>query len=48
MIGDSVEVDIMGAHNAGMDQVLVNHTGLVTDFKPTYTVTSLKQLESIF
>ena len=48
MIGDSVEVDIMGAHNAGMDQVFVNHLGHITEFKPTYTVTGLKQLENIF
>lgn len=48
MIGDSVEVDIIGAHNAGMDQVFVNHVGHVTEFKPTYTVNNLKQLEEIF
>jgi putative hydrolase of the HAD superfamily len=48
MIGDSVEVDIMGAHNAGMDQVFVNHVGIITEFKPTYTVNNLKQLEEIF
>lgn len=48
MIGDSVEVDIIGAYNAGMDQVFVNHIGQETEFKPTYTVTGLKQLEKIF
>lgn len=48
MIGDSPDVDILGAMNAGMDQVYVNHTGLETELKPTYTVYSLKELEAIF
>jgi putative hydrolase of the HAD superfamily len=48
MIGDSIEVDIQGAMNAGIDQVFVNHTGLTTTIQPTFTVTNLKELESIF
>ncbi|WP_276504362.1 YjjG family noncanonical pyrimidine nucleotidase [Terrimonas pollutisoli] len=48
MIGDTIEVDIVGAMNAGIDQVFVNHIGITTDVKPTYTVSSLKELESIF
>jgi putative hydrolase of the HAD superfamily len=48
MIGDTIEVDILGAMNAGIDQVFVNHTGITTDVKPTYTVRSLKELEEIF
>jgi putative hydrolase of the HAD superfamily len=48
MIGDTIDVDILGAMNAGIDQVFVNHTGLQTDVKPTFTVTSLKELETIF
>ena len=48
MIGDTIEVDIQGAINAGIDQVFVNYAGVVTDIKPTYTVTSLKELEEIF
>ena len=48
MIGDSIEVDIIGAHNAGLDQVYVNHGCIACEFKPTYTVTQLKQLEEIF
>lgn len=48
MIGDTIEVDIQGAMNAGIDQVFVNHTGITTAIKPTYTVTSLKELEEIF
>jgi putative hydrolase of the HAD superfamily len=48
MIGDSIEVDIVGAMNAGMDQVFVNHHQITTEVKPTYTVNSLKELEGIF
>jgi len=53
MLGDSFEVDIIGAMNAGIDQVLINHPGIVTTaipngIKPTYTVNSLKELEKIF
>ena len=48
MIGDSIEADIQGAINAGIDQVFVNHTGIEPAIKATYTVTSLKELEQIF
>lgn len=52
MIGDTVDVDILGAINAGIDQVHVNHlTGepvTVNGQLPTYTVYTLKQLEDIF
>lgn len=48
MIGDNLEVDIIGAKNAGMDQVFVNHIQEKTELKPTFTVYSLKELESIF
>lgn len=48
MIGDTLDVDILGAMNAGIDQVFVNHIGATTDMKPTYTVNSLKELEEIF
>jgi putative hydrolase of the HAD superfamily len=52
MIGDTVEVDILGAVNAGIDQVHVNHLTkepvLVNEKLPTYTVYSLKELERIF
>jgi len=53
MIGDTIDVDILGAVNAGIDQVHVNHITktpvLVIDQKlPTYTVYSLKELEKIF
>jgi len=48
MIGDSIEVDIVGAKNAGIDQVYVNHLGIEPEIKPTYTISSLKELERIF
>jgi putative hydrolase of the HAD superfamily len=48
MIGDSIEVDILGAINAGIDQVYVNHVNVEPTIQPTYTVYSLKELESIF
>ena len=48
MIGDSIEADIQGAINAGIDQVFVNHINAETDLRPTYTVYSLKELETIF
>lgn len=47
MIGDNLDADIQGAMNAGMDNVFVNHIDAITDKKPTYTVTHLKELESI-
>ncbi|HVM86846.1 MAG TPA: YjjG family noncanonical pyrimidine nucleotidase [Puia sp.] len=48
MIGDSIDVDIQGAINAGIDQVYVNHINDSPVMKPTYTVYSLKELEDIF
>ena len=52
MIGDTMDVDILGAINAGIDQVHVNHLTKEPDSingqLPTYTVYSLKELEGIF
>jgi len=60
MIGDSMELDIQGAINAGIDQVHVDHinTGTIKDktdhagsqpvIIPTYLVHSLKELQEIF
>ncbi len=47
MIGDSIEVDIQGAMNAGIDQIYVNHLKVDPEIKPTYTVYSLKEIEQI-
>jgi putative hydrolase of the HAD superfamily len=48
MLGDSLDVDVRGARDAGIDQVFVNHLGIKPSFEPTYTVNSLKELEDIF
>ncbi|MEQ1676496.1 MAG: YjjG family noncanonical pyrimidine nucleotidase [Chitinophagaceae bacterium] len=53
MIGDTVEVDILGGMNAGIDQVHVNHltkepVPVLENTFATYTVYSLKELEGIF
>jgi len=53
MIGDTIDVDILGAFNAGIDQVHVNHitkepVAVSGTTLPTYTVYSLKELEKIF
>lgn len=47
MIGDSLEVDIAGAMNVGMDTVHTNYTGIKGDITPTYTITALEQLKDI-
>lgn len=53
MIGDTIDVDILGGYNAGMDTVHVNHLNkeripVKEDIYPTYTVFSLKELENLF
>ena len=48
MLGDSIDVDIIGAMKAGIDQVFINHLNIEIDVKPTYVVRSLKELEEIF
>lgn len=48
MLGDSIDVDIIGAMNAGIDQVFINHLNIDIAIKPTYVVKSLKELEEIF
>ncbi len=46
MIGDSIEVDIAGAINVGMDQVHVNYHGVAQEIKPTYTISALRELKN--
>ena len=48
MLGDNIDVDIIGAMKAGIDQVFINHLNIPIDVKPTYVVRSLKELEEIF
>ena len=45
MIGDSIEVDIIGAMNVGMDQVHVNYNDAEQEIVPTYTVKHLIELK---
>lgn len=47
MIGDNLNADILGAKNAGMDSVFVNHINAETNEDPTYTIHHLKELELI-
>jgi putative hydrolase of the HAD superfamily len=48
MIGDTPEVDILGARDAGIDQVYVNHTGSKEPVQATFIVYSLRELMEIF
>lgn len=48
MLGDTLDVDIQGAINAGIDQVFINHNRIESHIQPTYTVNTLKELEAIF
>lgn len=48
MIGDALDIDIIGAHNAGIDQVYFNTLKPVTgDLQPTYVINSLHELKGI-
>jgi len=47
MIGDNESADIQGGINIGMDTIFVNHIQTVPTIPATYTITHLKELESI-
>jgi len=47
MIGDSLEVDIVGAMQVGMDTVHTNYINSLQEVKPTYTITNLNELKEI-
>ncbi len=47
MIGDDLDVDIQGAKNVEMDQILVNHAGIEHEVKPTYEVFGLEEIRGI-
>jgi putative hydrolase of the HAD superfamily len=47
MLGDNLDADILGAMNAGMDTVFVNHINEQTTLTPTYTIYHLRELEDI-
>ena len=45
MIGDTLDVDVAGALNIGMDAVHVNYDHKEQDIVPTYTVHHLRELK---
>ncbi len=48
MIGDDYKNDILGAHNAGIDQIFFNKNNLTNlTTEPTFTVHSLKEIINI-
>lgn len=47
MIGDALELDIVGARNVGMDQVYFNPAVPPADVRPTYTISCLSELKTI-
>ncbi len=47
MIGDDPEIDIKGAKEAGIDQVLVDHDGILEKGEATYYVRSLFELATL-
>lgn len=47
MIGDNESADIQGGINMGMDTIFVNHIQVVPTIPATYTITHLKELETI-
>lgn len=47
MIGDNLQADILGAINAGMDCIFVNHIHANCSEKPTYIIHHLQELENI-
>ena len=48
MIGDALDIDILGAYNAGWDQVYYNPEKTAHDRNPTYEVHQLSELLTIF
>ena len=48
MIGDSMEADIIGAHNSKIDQIWLNHNNeKAKEITPTFTVTSLSEIKKL-
>ncbi len=47
MIGDAIDIDILGAINAGWDSVYFNPANKPHERKPTYEITSLDELMNI-
>lgn len=47
MIGDDLEVDMIGAKNYGIDTAWFNPAGLESVFRPTYTIRNMSDLKKI-
>lgn len=47
MVGDNIETDIKGAAGAGIDQVFFNPKGRKPNFKATYQVKALSEIDAI-
>ena len=47
MIGDNLEADILGANNAGIDSIFVNHINAPQTIPSTFSITDLSQLKDI-
>jgi putative hydrolase of the HAD superfamily len=47
MIGDNIEADIIGAHNAGWKTIFANHINTTSPKEATYTIKHLKELENL-
>ncbi len=47
MIGDNIEADMKGAAAVGIPQILFNPKKIRHNFKPTYEITALPELQSI-
>jgi putative hydrolase of the HAD superfamily len=47
MVGDDLEVDIIGARNAGIDQVYFNPEGMPHGEEVSYEISSLAELKDI-
>jgi putative hydrolase of the HAD superfamily len=47
MIGDDLAVDIAGAKKYGIDTVWFNPAGQTSEIKPTYTISSMSDLQQI-
>lgn len=47
MIGDNLQTDILGAHDAGLDTILFNRWNVEPSDIPTHTVTALREITNI-
>ena len=48
MIGDDLNVDILGAKKSGIDQIFFNPKKIIHNEHPTFEITSLIELLEIF